>query len=151
MIVKRKKRRSKLTLIIFFLLTYNSVSSQIIKDYCNFSKKNNGFQKKEFKFIDNKKNDITQELIYLGILLSTDNQSYKIFTSFLNLDGKGVSELIFVSLNCKVYCYRMNLPTDLPFKIFNNKLYFKNKTNNEIKSMEIDKLNDFFCTPFECF
>ncbi|MDI9310561.1 MAG: hypothetical protein QM535_10125 [Limnohabitans sp.] len=106
---------------------------------------------KIYLFKNNKDNSVKQKIIYLGSIKTKKNNSLKVFTSFLNLGGKGNSQLIFVSIKRKVFKYYMNLPSDLPFKIYRNQLYFKNYETKETKSIKIDTLRNIFCTPFECF
>lgn len=93
---------------------------------------------------------ITQQIIFLGEITDKVNgETYKVFVSFIDFADKGVNDLVFMSEGCQII-YRLNLPSDAPFKISYNELYFKNK--NVIKKMKINNgFKDLFCTPFECF
>lgn len=153
---KRMKKRMKKSKRYFFLLLvltllYNYSYSQIVDDFYSFSKKKNLIKMKIYNLKDNKDSSIKQQIIYLGFINTSNKESFKVFTAFLNLGGKGNSKLVFVSSKGKVFKYYMDLPSDLPFKIYNNRLYFKNHQTKIVKSMKVNVLEDVFCTPFECF
>ena len=134
---------------LIFFLYFNQLSAQLLgnSDYSNFAEKLTKIRQYNFK---DKKNNCTQKLIYLGKVNSIDKHSYKVLTSHKNLSGKGVNDLIFVSEKNIEYVYRLNLPSDFPKFISNNKLFFKNNKNENV-SMNIDVLKEEFCTPIECF
>lgn len=148
--VKLKKDNSVKILFVLLLFS-NSVFSQIIKDYYDYSKNNKIEKMKAYYFKDKRDNSVKQKVIYLGTINSNKNYKYKVFTSHTNLGNKGVNELVFVSIKGKVHKYYMNIQSDMPFKLYANKLYFKNYQTKDVKSMKINTLRSIFCTPFECF
>ncbi len=135
--------------LIFFLLFFNHSSAQLIgdSDYLKFSKKLTKIRNYNLK---DKDCDCTQKIRYLGKVISKNKVTFKVLTSHKNLGGKGVNDLVFISEKNVVNIYRVNLPSDFPIYISNNKLCFKDDNNN-LKSMSVGELEKVFCTPFECF
>lgn len=131
-------------LLFGMILFFNFSNAQIVKDYKSFC--DNLIVNKKYIF---KEKDVKQQILFIGEVTDNKGVTYKVLVSSLNLSGKGVNDLIFISKK-NIYKYRMNLPTDMPFKISFNELYFK--VDNIIKTMKIeDDFNKIFCTPFECF
>lgn len=132
--------------LIFFLF-FNHSSAQLIgdSDYLKFSKKLT-----KIGHYNLKDKDCTQKIRYLGKVISKNKLTFKVLTSHKNLGGKGVNDLVFISEKSIVTIYRVNLPSDFPIYISNNKLYFKDDNNN-LESMSVGELEKVFCTPFECF
>lgn len=149
----RKKVRNTLykkNIFIFtFFLSSFTLKAQVIEDLGVFKVFGDTMKVgKEYKFSDGK-NGVSQRIIFIGEVTDKKNITYRIFISFLNFLGKGVNDLIFISKQNQ-YKYRLNLPSDAPFKISFNELYFKNK--DVIKTMKLNSsFNEWFCTPFECF
>ncbi len=71
----------------------------------------------------NKNEDYTEETKYLGDIYDEKNIKYSVFLDIFNITGKGVSRLILYSKS-KSYSYRLDMPSDAPFKISNNRFYF---------------------------
>jgi len=134
---------------LIFLLFFNYSSAQLIGegDYKIFFKKLTKIGQYNLK---DKENNCTQRIKYLGKIISTDKHTFKVLTSHKNLSGKGVNDLVFISANNIEYIYRLNLPSDFPIYISNNRLYFKNERKLNV-SMSIGPLTEEFCTPVECF
>ncbi|MEO0038354.1 MAG: hypothetical protein RIQ59_1565 [Bacteroidota bacterium] len=134
--------------LILFLF-FNHSSAQLIGngDYAKFSKK---LTKIGHYNLKDKDCDCTQKIIYLGNIISENKVTFKVLTSYKNLGGKGVNDLVFISEKNVEYIYRVNLPSDFPMNISKNKLYFKND-KNAAENMSIGKLTNQFCTPYECF
>jgi len=134
---------------LLFFLFFNLSSAQLIGngEYTKFSEKLTKIGKFNLK---DKDCACTQKIIYLGKIISTNKLTFKVLTSHKNLGGKGVNDLVFISEKNIEYVYRVNLPSDFPIYISNNKLYFKDGNNN-LESMSIGALEKLFCTPFECF
>ena len=131
-------------LLFSICLLFNFLKAQTIKDFKSFA--DTVVVQKGFNYVE-KSNK--QKILFIGEITDEKNTTYKVFISQLNLSGKGVNDLIFVSKQ-KEYKYRLNLPSDAPFKISFNELYFKNK--GVVKTMKLNNsLNEWFCSPFECF
>lgn len=137
---------SMLLLLSFWL---NHSNAQIIEDieaYKSFSDTLLVTQTYHFK---NDKQGITQKTNYLGVIKDENQIPFKVLVSFIDLGGKGVNDLIFIAENNQ-FQYKLNLPTDAPYKIAKNKLYFRNE--NVTKTMQLNNsFQKLFCTPFECF
>lgn len=132
-------------ILLFLVFTpFNFLKAQTIEDFKSFS--DTVSVNKTFNY---EKKGIKQKILFIGEVTDEENIAYKVFISFLNFSGKGVNDLVFVSKE-KQFKYRLNLPTDAPFKISFNELYFKSK--GVVKKMKVNKsLNELFCSPFECF
>lgn len=131
---------------LFFFFT-NLAFSQVIGkgDFVSFSKKHTRIGSYKLKA-----NGCIQNINYLGVLISSENIEYKVFTSHKNITGKGINDLVFVSNKNEEILYRLDMPSDFPIAISENKLTFKND-RGEKKYLTIEKLLDVFCTPFGCF
>lgn len=149
--IQKKKFRINHLLVVFFLLAFNFSSSQIVTDYKVFCNNNVLKKMKYYNFKDKQDKFVTQQILYLGDIISEKNKSYKVLTSHTNLAGKGVNDLIFVSTKGTPSTYRMNLISDMPFKISNNKLFFREEKTKKVKAIKITELKPIFCSPFECF
>ena len=128
---------------ITLLLFFNITSAQLMTDYKAFSKKLTKIRQYNFK---DSKNDCSQKILYLGKITLTNKQTFKVLTSHINLGGKGVNDLIFISEKNVEYIYRLDLPSDFPTYISKNKLYF-----DKNESMSVNELKELFCTPSGCF
>jgi hypothetical protein len=139
----------KLIRCLLLLLAVNQSYAQLIGEgeYANFSKK---LRHKGIYHLKDKQNNCSQKIDYLGTIISTNNHPFKVLTSHKNLVGKGVNDIVFISEEKVEYVYRVNLPSDFPFNISNNKLDFKNSEKATL-SMSIEQLTNLFCTPIECF
>lgn len=135
--------------IITLLLFSFTLSAQVIEDLESFKMFGDTINvEKEYELSDSK-NGVNQRILFIGEITDEKNITYKTFISFLSFSGKGVNDLVFISKQ-KQFKYRLNLPSDAPFKISFNELYFKNK--GVIKRMKLNNnFNELFCTPFECF
>lgn len=89
--------------------------------------------------------NITQNVKSLGTI-KVENIDYYVFTSFMNMGGKGVSDIVFLNnLENRFYKYRIDIPQYLPLLIEDDSLVFIKK-NDTIKSKVLN-FKDLFCSP----
>lgn len=136
-------------LSILSLFLFTNASAQLISDYKKFADQLN--KKEVFTFKHKEDASATQKIEYLGIIKAKNKVNYKVLTSHKNLGSKGINDLIFVAEEGKVFQYRLELKQDMPIRILKNKLVFRREENDLNLSMEIEELQNLFCTPFECF
>jgi hypothetical protein len=94
------------------------------------------------------------EIRYLGeIMLLESNKVYHVFTDFtingigVMLSPRGHSKIIFMSTDLKGSMYQtLDLPEELPYKIVNNQLLFR-QDSTEIRLSIAEKLPLLFCIP----
>ncbi|AWM14910.1 hypothetical protein DI487_14325 [Flavobacterium sediminis] len=142
-----KTKMERLVVFIFFLLFNSQLNSQVIESYIDFSK--NAKLQKDYIF-EEPESGISQKVNYLGEIIAGNKIKYKVLISHINLFGKGVNELIFISDKNEEYIYALDLPKDFPLFIKDNKLFFEDETEG-VQSMIVSDLLNWFCSPFGCF
>jgi hypothetical protein len=115
-------------IILLVLLSISKeLKSQIVDDYIHFSKNFDDETRVILKH--DKELGARQRINYLGKIVSSGGETFKVFCSFTNYSGKGVSRLIFVSQDrMREFVYSVDMPEELPIKIEGKTLLFKRGT-----------------------